>query len=316
MVSLGEVQFFVAQQRFAARESLHFDQGAPDGAGGATLCETRLAAVIDASPETRRNVGNLASWGSLGRGRAAADLLLANDEIVYVGIQLMADHCEVLDLGLSSATPFCVVSPHAVEAALAKYDRDGRPTSAFVPPESPRGLSLYDLARALAPPAPSAPPPPPDAAPLECVTFVLHWAHHWSLLVYDTVRRKLIYHDSFGEHSRERASTLAALLRAASIVPRECALEPVAFGVQQSGYWQCGYAAIAFAAYVAGKLDGGALVRTVSDDAELARFVAVMRARSSINRGASRFVAQNTHWYRAAAAAVASDDAPKGNERE
>lgn len=263
--------------------------------------ERKLEMIVNAGKAGRQKFINLSQWGSLGE-HSKAMMPYANEDIVYCGIQLVANHCTIKDLGLATQKANLVVHSWSVTGALSQFANEHFPNKGFVLEDrAPRGINLFSLRKAILiqcggkEDATLA-----DLKDIENTTFVIHTTgqFHWSTMVYNKSENELTFFDSMFDMHKNVAIRLSCLLKSAGIVPRNTSVSQLETPCIQNGGWECGYAVIVFAAHVGGTLDGVMPDEILTDDTKLTAFINRILIQEKINRETEAFFQHNCHWYK------------------
>jgi hypothetical protein len=305
MVSLASLRERVDRERRLVALTRSFNDDVDvDGFRRNASATGLLCSIVMSNAEQRSRFVNLVKWGALATAVSGNSSLnkFATDEIVNTGILLVANHCEIKDLGVASTqTPNLLVDSFCTQAAINKYVADGRPRgdddNVFSLPRLGGSNGLKALRAHLDKRASTTETATlADLPGVINTTFVLHGSHHWSLMVYSRTLNELTFYDSLGALHHDLALTLAHLLISARLVPNDCAVRTLAEPVFQRGGWQCGYATIVMAAWVGDALTAGITPRDiVGNDRRLLQFIGDMLIKSMQNRAIERQT--QWHWF-------------------
>jgi hypothetical protein len=255
--------------------------------------EARLESVVGVSPEQRSGFPNLALYGPLSESKPKEKLRYANEVVIYNGSLIIANHCEIADLGYSTQRPCLIISSTTVSAALKKFVADGRPRRGFQPNPSPAELSLVALRDALDYIGADT---LRDVPGLINTSFVINGDFHWSAVVYNAQDNGCMYWDSLGNVHERTAVDLLALLKSTGLLPSDANLFKLPEAALQRGSWQCGYAVLVFLTHEGGMLEGEDPCKIIVDDKRLAGFIAGLLVESRHRRASEE---QSTrHWYK------------------
>jgi len=254
-----------------------------------------LESIAHSTEEQRRKYADLSKYGPLAANDPTRSKY-ASDEVVRVGILLMANHSEVRDLGFSTQLRSTLVDSQCVKACVHEFRQKGCPTSGFVLPTMSGLNGLAALQEKLR----EAGCPDLSRWPgLDNVSFVIHHDTHWSLLAYHREKNELSFYDSYNNAHLNEARQLRAMLLSIGLVPHTCIFNAPVVPAVQTGMWQCGYAVIVMAAFIGGALapENGTPHEIISNGDALARFLGELLERSRANRQLKIYNARISRFY-------------------
>jgi hypothetical protein len=296
-VSMIRRQLALERQMVVSTRSFSTFVAVDDRDAAATVSSVDRITAVLLSAETDAEVPNVSQWKNLVKPRKLekAGHNYANEDNVYTGILLVADHCEIADLYLPTQTSNLVIHSWATSPAITKYRREKEPENGFVAPSAPAKLSLHALRQALDERGAET---LADVPGLNVTSFVINFEeHHWALLVYDKSENVLTSYDSLADYAQNDAICLARLLLSMRLVPTDTRTFKLRMPVRQQGAWECGWATIVMATHAAGALGGESPAPIIQNPKLLRQFVARMAFLSEQNRSAEKFI-DRLHWYK------------------